>query len=137
MGEWKRNGGSIETQNDEVSKEEISDDVMEKEDEVEWVYDKVTNSDYVYDKAEEIQIKKSDLVPREETIENLVMGYEKDQVFGYSLCMETWYVCEDKEEEFHWKVYLLESQMCAIVEVLRGIKLLLEMNDQQQIVFML
>ena len=65
------------------------------------------------------------------------MGYERDQVFVYSLCMEMWYVCEDKKEEFHWKVYLVELQMYAAVEVLHVIKLLLEINDQQQIVFML
>ena len=43
MGEWKRNGGSMETQHEEVSKEEILDDVMEKEDELEYVYEKVKN----------------------------------------------------------------------------------------------
>ena len=113
IGEWQRHNGSMETQHEEVSKEEIFDDVMEKEYEAE----------YVYDKAEKIQIEKSDLVPKEETIEKLVMGYERDQVFVCSLCMEIWLFCVDKKEEFNWKVYFMELQMYAVV------KLLLEMND--------
>ena len=54
MGEWQRNSGSVETQHEEVSKEEVSNYVMEKEDEAECVYEKVKNFDYVYDKVEEI-----------------------------------------------------------------------------------
>ena len=55
MGEWKRNGGSMETQHEEVSKEEISNDVMEKEEEAEYVYDKVTN--YFWDIKFRIKIQ--------------------------------------------------------------------------------